>query len=128
MQRQNSAIKHFGIKSSGNWAQGMLSMFAAALFTIVMVLPHYALASPFSQGNPELGKTLVEKNCISCHAAKFGGDGSGMYTRESRKINSSSALSAQIRNCNTMIGLKLFEDEELHVASYLNAAYYHFEK
>ncbi len=86
-----------------------------------------AWAVPFSEGNPELGKALVEKNCVSCHVSRLGGDGSAMYTRNPRKINSSAALLAQIRTCNTMIGSKLFEDEELHVASYLNNTYYKFD-
>jgi len=50
-----------------------------------------------------------------------------MYTRSPRKINNSATLLAQIRTCNTMIGSKLFEDEELHVASYLNNTYYKFD-
>ena len=37
-------------------------------------------------------------------------------------------LLAQIRNCNTMLGMKWFEDEELNVAAYLNQSYYHFDK
>jgi hypothetical protein len=32
-----------------------------------------------------------------------------------------------VRNCNTMIGLKWFDDEELNVAAFLNQDYYHFE-
>lgn len=87
-----------------------------------------ALAEPFSGGNAETGKVLVEKNCVQCHVAQFGGDGSSVFTRSPRKINSAPALLAQIRTCNTMIGSKLFEDEELHVASYLNKTYYKFEK
>jgi mono/diheme cytochrome c family protein len=83
---------------------------------------------PFAQGDAKTGKAMVDKNCIECHAAKFGGDGSAIYTRENRKVNTSSQLLAQIRNCNTMIGLKWFEDEELNVAKYLNQAYYKFDK
>ena len=62
------------------------------------------------------------------HAASFGGDGSGIYTREYRKVKTSKGLVAQIRNCNTMLGLKWFEDEELNVASYLNKTYYKFSE
>jgi len=83
--------------------------------------------TPFANGDPSIGKKMVEKNCISCHAAKYGADGSAIYTREDRKVNSSSQLLAQIRNCNTMLGLKWFEDEELHVARYLNQTYYKFD-
>lgn len=84
--------------------------------------------NPFAQGDTKIGKAMVEKNCISCHAAKYGADGSSIYTREDRKVNTSSQLLTQIRNCNTMLGLKWFEDEELHVANYLNQTYYKFDK
>jgi cytochrome c2 len=93
----------------------------------LVLLAGVAQAEPFAQGDPSIGKAMIEENCISCHASKYGGDGSAIYTRENRKVNSASELIAQIRNCNTMLGLKWFEDEELHVASYLNKTYYKFE-
>ncbi len=83
-------------------------------------------AEAFKNADAVSGKALVDKNCISCHAQSFGGDGSSIYTREYRKIKTSKGLLAQVRNCNTMIGLKFFEDEELNVASYLNKTYYKF--
>mgnify|MGYP000128991705 CR=1 FL=1 len=86
----------------------------------------YALAEPFKAADANAGKALVEKNCISCHASSFGGDGSAIYTRDYRKVKTSKGLVAQIRNCNTMLGLKWFEDEELNVAKYLNQNYYKF--
>jgi cytochrome c2 len=84
--------------------------------------------NPFAAGDAKTGKAMVEKNCIECHTAKYGGDGSAIYTRENRKVNTASQLITQIRNCNTMLGLKWFEDEELHVANYLNQTYYKFDK
>ena len=84
--------------------------------------------NPFAKGDAKIGKAMVQKNCIECHAAKFGGDGSAIYTRDNRKVNTSSQLITQIRNCNTMLGLTWFEDEELHVANYLNQTYYKFDK
>lgn len=84
--------------------------------------------NPFAKGDAKIGKAMVQKNCIECHAAKLGGDGSAIYTRDNRKVNTSSQLITQIRNCNTMLGLKWFEDEELHVANYLNQTYYKFDK
>jgi cytochrome c2 len=96
-----------------------------SLLTLFTTLAH---ADPFSQGDAKIGKQMVDKNCIACHAASFGGDGSGIYTREDRKIKNAKGLIQQIRNCNTNLGLKWFEDEELHVASYLNKTYYKFEK
>ena len=92
-----------------------------------LLLAHsYALAEPFKTADANAGKVMVEKNCISCHAASFGGDGSAIYTRDYRKVKSAKGLLAQIRNCNTMLGLKWFEDEELNAAKYLNQTYYKF--
>lgn len=83
-------------------------------------------ADPFAAGDPGIGKQLVEKHCISCHARSFGGNGAGIYTREDRRVKSAKGLLSQIRTCNTNLGLKWFEEEELHVARYLNDTYYRF--
>lgn len=92
----------------------------------LMLVSAQTLAEPFAAADAKAGKALVEKNCISCHASSFGGDGSAIYTREYRKVKSTKGLVAQIRNCNTMLDLKWFEDEELNVAKYLNQSYYKF--
>ncbi len=78
----------------------------------------------FANADVKAGKALLEKHCISCHASNFGGDGSGIYTREDRKVKSAKGLVAQVRNCNTMLGLKWFDEDELNVAAYLNQTYY----
>lgn len=96
--------------------------------SLLFVFAGAAQAEPFSAGDAAVGKQMVQENCISCHAKKYGGDGSGIYTRDDRKVHSSSELLAQVRNCNTMLGLQWFEDEELHVARYLNQTYYKFDK
>jgi mono/diheme cytochrome c family protein len=102
-----------------------------AVLLLLLISP-IALADQYTAiypgGDSSAGKALLQKNCISCHASSFGGDGSSIYTRENRIVKTSRGLKAQIRNCNTMLGLKWFEDEEQHVASYLNQNYYHFEK
>lgn len=90
------------------------------------LISNAAFAEPFKSADAVAGKLLTEKLCVSCHASKYGGDGSEIYTRDARKIKSAKALAAQVRTCNTMIGLKLFEDEELNVAKYLNQNYYKF--
>lgn len=98
-----------------------------SFFTIgLLLLSSYSLAEPFKSADAQAGKALVDKHCISCHASSFGGDGSGIYTREFRKVTTSKKLVSQIRNCNTMLGLKWFEDEELNVAKHLNQTYYKF--
>ena len=87
------------------------------------------IANPlFAKADVTAGKALHEKNCISCHASSYGGDGAGIYTREYNKVKTSKGLVAQVRNCNTMIGLKWFDDEELNVAAYLNKTYYKFDQ
>ena len=97
----------------------MISLNAAAEVT----------ANPlFTKADVTAGKALHEKNCISCHASSYGGDGAGIYTREYNKVKTSKGLVAQVRNCNTMIGLKWFDDEELNVAAYLNKTYYKFDQ
>lgn len=87
-----------------------------------------ARADPFASGDVALGKWLVEKHCISCHASSFGGDGSMVYLRENRLVKDAKGLLAQIRRCNTNLNLRWFEEEELHVAAYLNQLYYKFDK
>jgi len=93
----------------------------------LLFLATTACADPFAGGDPSIGKQMVEKNCISCHASSFGGDGSAIYTRENRIIKTPKGLIQQVRNCNTNLGLKWFEDEEMHVAAYLNQAFYKFK-
>ena len=96
------------------------------LISSLILLSGLASAEPFASADANAGKALISKNCVSCHAESFGGDGSGIYTREFRKVKTSKGLVAQVRNCNTMIGLKWFEDEELNVAKHLNQTYYKF--
>jgi hypothetical protein len=99
------------------------------LFTLFCLLSLNANANElFAKADAAAGKALHEKNCISCHASSYGGDGSAIYTREYNKVKTSKGLVAQVRNCNTMLGLKWFEDEELNTAAYLNQTYYKFEK
>jgi cytochrome c553 len=81
----------------------------------------------FAQADVNAGKALVEKHCISCHASSYGGDGSEIYTRAFPKVVSKAGLVAQVRACNTHLGLKWFEEDELNASAYLNQQYYHFE-
>lgn len=97
-------------------------------FLLVFLLSATAEANElFAKADVKAGKTLVEKNCVSCHASSYGGDGSAIYTREYAKVKTSKGLIAQVRACNTNIGLKWFEDEELNAAAYLNQTYYKFD-
>lgn len=81
----------------------------------------------FAKGDVAAGKALVEKSCVSCHAASFGGDGSAIYTREYHTVKTPKGLLAQVRACNTNLGLSWFEEDELNTAAYLNQTYYKFK-
>lgn len=95
-------------------------------FVCLLMISNLTFAEPYNAADAAAGKALVSKNCISCHVQSFGGDGSDIYKRVDRKVKTSKGLVAQIRNCNTMLGLKWFEDEELNVAKFLNQSYYKF--
>ena len=98
-------------------------------FTALNVITSIASANElFAKADLPAGKALHEKNCIACHASSYGGDGSAIYTRDFAKVTSAKGLITQVRNCNTNLGLKWFEDEELNVAAHLNQTYYKFEK
>ncbi len=107
----------------------ILILFCLLFSTLSLNVAAEAVANPlFAKADVTAGKALHEKNCISCHASSYGGDGTGIYTREYAKVKTSKGLVAQVRNCNTMIGLKWFEEEELNVAAYLNKTYYKFDQ
>ena len=104
----------------------MKSLLLTCLVFTPSLVCYDAYAEPYTKADALAGKALVDGNCIHCHAENFGGDGSTIYTREYHKVKTSKGLVAQVRNCNTMLGLKWFEDEELNVAKYLNQTYYKF--
>jgi cytochrome c553 len=104
-------------------------MMKKLIFLVFTVTAANAFANDFfAKADVNAGKALVEKNCISCHASSYGGDGSEIYTRAFHKVESSKALLAQVRACNTNLNLKWFEEDELNASAYLNKAYYKFEQ
>lgn len=84
-------------------------------------------ADPFPKGDPNQGKALLEKSCVACHRAMYGGDGSKIYTRPERKVRTPEQLLSRVRGCNTNAGAGWYPEEEMHVAAYLNLRYYHFK-
>ncbi|MDD5175541.1 MAG: cytochrome c [Sterolibacterium sp.] len=78
-------------------------------------------------GDPKLGQTLHDKQCISCHAQRFGGDGSTIYTRAERKVHSLSALRQRVAYCSMQTNTGWFPEDEEQVASWLNQQYYKFK-
>jgi mono/diheme cytochrome c family protein len=101
-------------------------IFLLALAAIPTAIPT-AFAAPFDKGDANAGKETHDKQCAGCHIAKFGGDGSKIYTRKDHRVKSASGLSQQVTTCNSMLGNQLFPEDELHLAAYLNGQFYKFK-
>lgn len=86
-----------------------------------------ATGSAFAAGDVEKGRELHNENCISCHQSMVGGDGSGIYTREDRKIDSYAALKKQVMRCKTALGVSWPEHQIEDVIAYLNTTFYKFD-
>ena len=82
----------------------------------------------FAAGDAQRGKTLHNENCISCHASALGGDGTSIYTRADRKIDSYTALENQVKRCKTALGVSWPEHQIDDVLAYLNETFYKFKK
>ena len=94
----------------------------------VLLLPAIAFANPFPKGDPKIGEKLAkEKNCEACHIKIMGGDGSGIYTRKGRLINTPEALLQRVGACSAQTNAGWFPEEEMHVAAYLNEKFYKFK-
>jgi len=85
-----------------------------------------ALAGSFDLADANNGKAQVERHCMSCHVAKFGGDGSSIYTRPDHKVRSQEALVAQINRCNEGTHAGLPTEGLQDVGAYLNQTFYKF--
>ena len=82
---------------------------------------------PIAHADISTGQQLHQEHCIACHAQGFGQQGSEIYTRSDRRINSLAALHQQVNFCQNNLGLAWFEEEVESVAEYLNQQYYHVE-
>lgn len=93
-----------------------------------LILLFAATSTTCLAGNIESGRELHQENCISCHQAQMGGDGSAIYTREDRRIDSFEALNNQVRRCKTSLGVPWPEHQIDDVITYLNETFYKFKK
>lgn len=72
------------------------------------------------------GTTLHAENCIACHSAMTGGDGSVLYTRDDRNVKSLEALNKQVKRCQSSLDLNWSNDQISSVQHYLNKSFYQF--
>lgn len=94
------------------------------LLLALLALPTF---SALAGSNAQTGEALHQKKCTSCHANKYGGDGSKIYTRAERRVKNASSLAQQITTCNNALGNELFPEDEAHLAAYLNGQFYKFK-
>ena len=99
----------------------------ALVFCALLQMPAivYAESNPASVENGK--KLIAEAKCETCHASKFGGDGSRIYARPDRRVTTRSNLLTQVARCNNELNLGLFPDDEAAIAAYLNAKHYKFK-
>jgi cytochrome c len=86
-------------------------------------------AGAFAADKPDIkaGKTLHDKQCVTCHVQRWGGDGSAVYTRADRKIKDATSLRQRVTMCSAQTGAKFFPEDEANVAAYLAHQYYKFK-
>ncbi|MBI3524648.1 MAG: cytochrome c [Betaproteobacteria bacterium] len=93
-------------------------------FFLLSALPPLTAAAA---GTPKLGQPLHDKQCVACHAQKFGGDGSKMYTRADHRIHTLQALRQRVAACSAQTNAGWFPEDEENVAAWLNQQYYKFK-
>ena len=88
---------------------------------LFLLVPFVALAAP----DAGEGRKLVQTHkCETCHQEKVYGPVGSIYLRKDRKVTTWAKLKAQVAGCNSMLNIGLFPEEEEHIATYLNEAYY----
>ena len=81
----------------------------------------------FKDADYKLGEKLIaESQCVACHVAKVGGDGSAIYKPQGR-INTAAILRGMVERCNTELNLGMFPEDVHSVAAVLNRDHYKFK-
>ena len=93
----------------------MKTLISAFFTTAVLAASQTVVATDIN-----LGKSLQQKNCMSCHD-------DGIYSREDRRVTSSDALRAQVQRCEANLNLQWFPEDVDAVIEYLNTSYYKFQ-
>lgn len=98
------------------------------------LLAHFSLIASFiflaNPANADInnGKELHDSNCTSCHIDLQGGDGTGIYTREHKRIETYPALVKQVKRCRDSLGVPWPEEHVGDVVEYLNTNFYKYKK
>jgi len=74
----------------------------------------------------ENGITLHADNCVACHAAMTGGEGTVLYTREDHAVKNFDELGKQVNRCQSSLGLNWSKGQIESVQQYLNSTFYNY--
>ena len=96
------------------------------LLSYFSLVSYVILASASANADIKNGKELHDSNCTSCHVSMQGGDGSSIYTRENKRIESHSALVKQVKRCRDSLGVPWPEEHVKDVVDYLNSSFYKY--
>ncbi len=99
----------------------------ALSFAALALASGSVLAAPFAGADVQAGARLHAEQCAGCHIARFGGDGSRIYTRPDRQVKSIESLVQRITTCNANLGNNLFPDDEANLGAWLNQTHYRFK-
>ncbi len=99
-----------------------MTRFAPLAASLVLLLA----AGGAQAADLQRGKQLHDANCIRCHASIMGGNGTAIYTRPDRRIDSLPALEKQVRRCKNSLGISWPDDQVQDVVAYLNKNFYKF--
>ena len=94
---------------------------------LALGLASAAQAAPFADGDAAHGRALYDKDCAGCHAQRFGGDGSAIFTRPDHKVLNASSLVHRIASCNANLRTNLSAKEQTDIGAFLNQSYYHYK-
>jgi mono/diheme cytochrome c family protein len=76
--------------------------------------------APQAAAAPGGTDALHQEHCIKCH-------GSEVYTRADRKVTSLAGLGSQVRQCETALSLRWFDEDIDEMTAFLNERFYHFK-
>jgi mono/diheme cytochrome c family protein len=94
--------------------------------SVLLLMSMTLSASVLANVDSVKGKQLHDQKCISCHAERFGGDGSKIYLRTNRLVHDRAGLDQRVAMCSAQTNAGWLPDEEANVAEYLATRYYKF--
>jgi cytochrome c2 len=95
---------------------------------ISAIIAGLSLASASQAADWQRGEQLHNSQCVTCHAARYGNNGTEIYTRADRRIQSLEGLQRQVNLCKNNLQIIWFDEDVADVVDYLNRNFYKFEQ